>query len=109
QQRYLSDAAKALLTQLISTQGEINRMRQRENDLNAERTRITEDEARVRQNLQVLRDTPSELELRKKYLAQLERSEARLDQIRDELKQTTAARQQAEGELSRKVQEFRDE
>jgi hypothetical protein len=109
QQRYLSESAKGLLTQLIAAQGEINRMRQHENDLNAERTRITEDETRVRQNLQVLRDTPSELELRKKYLAQLERSETRLDQIRDDAKQTSAARQAAELDLSKKVQEFRDE
>jgi hypothetical protein len=109
QQRYLSEAAKAMLTQLIAAQGEINRLRQHENDLNAERTRITEDEARTRQNLQVLRDTPSELELRKKYLAQLERNEARLDQIREDAKQTTAARQTAEADLSKKVQEFRDE
>ncbi|HVR83292.1 MAG TPA: DUF4139 domain-containing protein [Planctomycetota bacterium] len=109
QQRYLSEAAKALLTQLIAAQGEINRLRQHENDLSAERTRITEDETRTRQNLQVLRDTPSELELRKKYLAQLERSESRLDQIRDDAKQTTAARQAAESDLSKKVQDFRDE
>jgi hypothetical protein len=109
QQRYLSEAAKAMLTQLIAAQGEINRLRQHENDLNAERSRITEDEARTRQNLQVLRDTPSELELRKKYLAQLERNETRLDQIREDAKQTSAARQAAEADLSRKVQDFRDE
>ena len=109
QQRYLSEAAKALLTQLIAAQGEINRLRQHENDLNTERTRITEDETRTRQNLQVLRDTPTELELRKKYLAQLERSETRLDQIRDDAKQTTAARQAAESDLAKKVQDFRDE
>jgi len=109
QQRYLSEAAKALLTQLIAAQGEINRLRQHENDLNAERTRITEDETRTRQNLQVLRDTPTELELRKKYLAQLERSETRLDQIRDDAKQTAAARQAAETDLSKKVGDFRDE
>jgi len=109
QQRYLSEAAKALLSQLVATQGEINRLRQREAELNAERARITEDEARVRQNLQVLRDTPSELEMRKKYLAVIERSEARLDLIRDEGRQAAAARQQLESELSKKVQEFRDE
>ena len=98
-----------MLTQLIAAQGEINRLRQHESDLGVERTRITEDETRTRQNLQVLRDTPSELELRKKYLAQLERYESRLDQIREDVKQTTAARQAAEADLSKKVQDFRDE
>lgn len=109
QQRYLSETAKALLAQLIASQGEISRLRQRENDLAQERARITEDETRVRQNLQVLRDTPSELEMRKKYLAQLEKNETRLDQIRDESKQAASARQQLESELAKKVQEFRDE
>ncbi|MBI3857166.1 MAG: DUF4139 domain-containing protein [Planctomycetes bacterium] len=109
QQRYLSEAAKAMLTQLITTQGEINRLRQRENDLNGERARITEDENRVRQNLQALRDTPAELERRKKYLETIDKSEARLDQIRDEQKLAASQRQQLEGELSKKVQEFRDE
>jgi len=109
EQRYLSDLAKNLLTQLIAAQGEINRLRQRESDLNAERARITEDQTRVRQNLQVLRDTPSELELRKKYLAQLEKSETRLETIRDEAKQAASTRQLLEIELAKKVQEFRDE
>jgi hypothetical protein len=109
QQRYLSESAKALLTQLIATQGEINRLRQREAELNAERARITEDETRVRQNLQVLRDTPAELEMRKKYLGVIEKAETRLDQIRDEAKQAAAQRQQLEGELAKKVQDFRDE
>ncbi|HUR38109.1 MAG TPA: DUF4139 domain-containing protein [Planctomycetota bacterium] len=109
QQRYLTESARAFLAQLIATQGEIGRLRQRENELAAERARITEDETRTRQNLGVLRDTPAELELRKKYLAQLEKSEARLEQTRDEAKQSTAARQQLEAELGKKVQEFRDE
>lgn len=109
QQRYLSDAAKALLQSLIATQGQINGLRQRENDLAAERTRVTEDETRIRQNVGILRDTPAELERRKKYLETLEKHETRLDQIREESKQATAARQQLEADLSKKVQEFRDE
>ncbi|HLY75378.1 MAG TPA: DUF4139 domain-containing protein [Planctomycetota bacterium] len=109
QQRYLSDPAKAMLTQLIAAQGEINRLRQQESELNSERARFTEDENRVRQNLQVLRDTPTELELRKRYLAQLERCEQSLELIREKSKQTTAARQQAESDLSRKVTEFRED
>lgn len=108
-QRYLSEAAKALLTQLIGSQGEINRLRQRESALVQERSRITEDQSRARENLRVLRDTPAELEMRKKYLAQIEKSEFRLDQINEETRQSAAARQQLEAELSKKVQEFRDE
>lgn len=109
QQRYLSEAAKAMLAQLMATQGEINRLRQRETALGQERTRITEDQGRARENLRVLRDTPSELEMRKKYLASIDRSEARLEAINEESRQSTTQRQQLEAELSKKVQEFRDE
>ena len=70
---------------------------------------VTEDENRVRQNLQVLRDTPAELEMRKKYLGVIEKAETRLDLIRDEAKQAAAARQQLEVDLAKKVQDFRDE
>jgi len=109
QQRYLSEAAKAMLQQLIATQGEINRLRQRESALGQERTRITEDQGRARENLRVLRDTPSELEMRKKYLASIDKSEARLEQINEEGRQAAVQRQQLEAELSKKVQEFKDE
>lgn len=109
QQRYLSDSAKALLTQLIAAQGEINRLRLRETELSQERARLTEDETRVRQNLQALRDTPAELEMRKRYLGQLEKSETRLEQIREEAKEAAATRQQLEADLGRKVQDYKDE
>jgi hypothetical protein len=110
QQRYLSEAAKAFLAQLIASQGEINRLRARESALSQERTRVTEDQARARENLKVLRDTaPAELEMRKKYLAQIERIETRLEQIAEESRQAASQRQQLEAELSKKVQEFRDE
>jgi len=109
QQRYLSEAAKAMLQQLIATQGEINRLRQRESALGQERTRITEDQGRARENLRVLRDTPSELEMRKKYLASIDKSEGRLEQINEEGRQAATQRQQLEAELAKKVSEFKDE
>ncbi len=109
QQRYLSDKAKQFLSELIAVQAEIGRLRAEENDLAQERQRLTEDDARVRQNLGVLRDTPSELEMRKKYLQRLQDSDTRQEKIRDEAKARTAERAAKERELSRKVQDFRDE
>ncbi len=94
---------------MIAAQGEINRLKQKESELAGERTRIIEDETRVRQNLGVLNNNPSELELRKKYLAQLEKLEARLEDIKKDARETTSLRQLAETELSKKVNEFRDE
>ena len=98
-----------MLTQLVATQGEINRLRQREAALGQERTRLGEDQNRARENLKVLRDTPSELEMRKKYLAQIDRSEARLEAINEEGRQAATQRQQLEAELSKKVQDYKEE
>jgi hypothetical protein len=109
QQRYLSDSAKKLLAELIQAQGEINRLRGEENELNQERARLTEDDTRVRQNLGVLRDSAAELEMRRKYLQRLQDSDTRQEKIREELKVKAADRTQRERELSKKVQEFRDE
>jgi hypothetical protein len=109
QQRYLSEGAKKFLSDLIAAQGEINRLRAEENDLNQERQRLTDDDTRVRQNLQVLRDTAGELEMRKKYLQRLQDSDTRQEKIREELKAKSTERAQKERDLSKKVQEFRDE
>ncbi len=107
-QRYLSDAAKRFLEELVSLQGEINRLRQEENDLNQERNRLNEDDARVRQNLSALRDTAPEAELRVKYIRRLQESDARLEQIRADLKERAARRAALERDLSKKVQDFKD-
>jgi hypothetical protein len=109
QQRYLSEGAKKLLAEVIQAQGEINRLRAEEAELNQERTRLTEDDTRVRQNLGVLRDTAGELEMRKKYLQRLQDSDLRQEKIREDLKAKALERSQRERDLSKRLQEFREE
>jgi hypothetical protein len=108
-QRYLSEAARRLLAELVQIQGEISRLRAEENELAQERQRLSEDDARVRQNLSVLRDTPAELEMRQKYLRRLQESDLRLEQIRVRLKEAAAQRAERERDLARKIQDFREE
>jgi hypothetical protein len=108
-QRYLSESARKLLADLVQLQGEISRLRAEENELAQERQRLSEDDARVRQNLSVLRDTPAELEMRQKYLKRLQESDLRLEQIRVRLKEAAAQRAERERDLSRKIQDFREE
>jgi hypothetical protein len=109
QQRYLSEAARRFLSELVGAQGEINRLRAEENELAQERTRLTEDDKRVRENLGVLRETPGELEMRRKYLQRLSDSDARQEKIRVELKEKSQERAGRERDLSKRVQEFKDE
>jgi hypothetical protein len=108
-QRYLSEPAKRFLGELMALQGTVGQLRQREQELAQERARIGEDDQRVRQNLGVLRETPSELEMRRKYLERLQLSDARLDDIRKQSEQLAARRAESERELARKVAEFKDE
>jgi hypothetical protein len=108
-QRFLSESAKKFLADLLALQGAIGGLRAREQELVQERARITEDDQRVRQNLGVLRETPSELEMRRKYLQKLSLSDARLDEIRAESAKLAGQRAESERELARKVADFRDE
>lgn len=108
-QRYLSEAARAFLAELVRLQSEINRLRAEENELAQERQRISEDDARVRENLKVLRDGPAELEMRQKYLKRLQESDLRLEQVRVRLKEAAAQRAERERDLSRRIQDFREE
>lgn len=108
-QRYLSEAARRFLAELVQLQAEINRLRAEESELAQERQRLSEDDARVRENLKVLRDGPAELEMRQKYLRRLQESDQRLEQIRVRLKEAAAQRAERERELSRRVQDFREE
>jgi hypothetical protein len=108
-QRYLSAAARKFMEELMAAQGEINRLRAEENDLAQERARLNEDDGRVRQNLSALRDSAQEAELRSKYIKRLQESDTRLEQIRTEIKERAARRAGLERELSRKVQEFKEE
>ncbi|HXG60396.1 MAG TPA: DUF4139 domain-containing protein [Planctomycetota bacterium] len=108
-QRYLSESARRLLAELVQIHGEISRLRAEENELAQERQRLSENDARVRQNLSVLRDTPAELEMRQKYLRRLQESDLRLEQIRVRLKEAAAQRAERERDLSRKIQDFREE
>jgi len=108
-QRYLSEAARRFLEELAAAQGEIHRLRQEEKDLEQERARLHEEDARLRQNLGSLRETAGELELRRKYVQRLQDSDARLEQIRADLKDRAARRAALERELAGKVQNFKEE
>ncbi len=108
-QRYLSDAAKKFLAELAQAQGDLNRLRQEEGELNQERTRLNEDDARIRQNLGVLRTDAAELEMRRKYLQRLQDSDTRQEQIKGLLKEKAQQRAAQERDLARKVQDYRDE
>ncbi len=108
-QRYLSEAAQKFLGELAALQAEINRLRKEEQELVQERKRLDEDDARVRKNLSALRDSAGELELRRKYIQRLQESDARLEQIRDGLKERAERRAGLERDLGKKIQGFRED
>jgi hypothetical protein len=109
QQRYLSEAAKKFLAELAQTQGDINRLRQEENEITQERARLNEDDGRIRQNLGVLRADAAELEMRRKYLQRLQDSDTRQEQIKGLLKEKAQQRAGLERDLAKKVQDYRED
>jgi len=53
-------------------------------DLDRQIKQVSDDEQRVRENMRVLKDTPEERRLARRYAAQLEASEMRIDALRKE-------------------------
>ncbi|MBI2931307.1 MAG: DUF4139 domain-containing protein [Planctomycetes bacterium] len=108
-QRFLSEKARAFLNEIGTAQGEINRLRQEEQELASERQRLVEDEERARRNASILRDTPDELAMRKNFLKEIDAAETRLKEVQKAQKERSDRRAALERDLARKVREFREE
>jgi len=65
--------------------------------------RLNEDDARIRQNLGVLRADAAELELRRKYLARLQEADTRQEQIKTRLKDAAKERAALERHRGRRA------
>jgi hypothetical protein len=71
--------------------------------LTREQEAITQDQARVRENMKALRGSAEEKPLLQRYARQLDNQETRLDSLKEELSKTTLAQEAANQELSRTI------
>jgi hypothetical protein len=106
---FLSEATRRFLREVIALQRRVRDVAAAEQQARGEMDRLTKDQARTRQNLQVLKDSPQELELRARYLGRLEAADARIVAIVASLEELQTQRGEAEKALADKVRSFRDE
>ncbi len=105
-QKYLSDKAKAFLESLLGLLVESSKLQSEMQALERERQQLEADQNRARQNLNVLRDRPDEIELRKKYLKRLEDAEQRIEEITLKVREKAEKKAALDADLAKKVREY---
>jgi hypothetical protein len=81
EQKYLDAKTQKAMQQAIELRQEIAKIESGLQTLEKERTKIHEEQKRIRENLQSIGDRPGEKELRERYLKTLNAQEDRLDKI----------------------------
>lgn len=83
-ERYIDDATRTVLEKIIETKGKIAAIQGRMTALERETSAISTDQARLRENIKALKDTPETKQLIARYLAKAGEQETRLEQIANE-------------------------
>jgi hypothetical protein len=106
EQRFLSEAARAVLATVADAMAERQAIDARARTLTEERGRRERDQENLRKNIQVLRDSPEEKKLREQYVGRLTQAMGRTDEIDRELRDAETARQQIEARIAATLREF---
>lgn len=97
-----AELQKALMP-VIEKRGELARADARIRDLTAQRTRIVEDQARVRENMKALRGTSEERQLLQRYTRQLNAQEDTLIEVQRQLEAASTDRDRVRADLGRLI------
>ena len=103
-QKYLTDATKRQLDKIVTIKEQIVAIDRETKALEAERDRIFQDQERLRRNLNSLRNTTEEKDLRSRYLKQLTEQETRLDDIHNRLNDLQETRRSKQEQLDQLIE-----
>jgi hypothetical protein len=106
QRGIVPEALRQALQPVLDKRAELATAERALTDLNAQITAIGQDQARVRQNLQVLKGSAEEKTLVKRYTTELNQQEDRLAAIRQQLADATGRRDARRAELSQLIQQL---
>lgn len=96
-----AEALRRELEPVLAKRRELSLLEGRLFALGREHTQITDDQARVRENMKALRGSAEERLLLQRYTRQLDADETRLDAIRQESAKLSADLERVRGELTR--------
>ncbi len=105
--KYIDEATKAELDKLLDLQTRINLAAAKVAKLDEEADAIEEDQKRLRENIDKLKNTPEAKQLITRYIAKADTQETRLEQIVKEKKAAEEEQAQLQIELAKAVKEFK--
>jgi hypothetical protein len=104
--RYINDATRLKLEKLIDLRAQVNQINVRLEGFNKEIGAITEDQKRLRENIEALSKTAEAKQLIVRYIAKADEQESRLEAINRERQTLTAERERIERELAAAIRSF---
>jgi hypothetical protein len=104
--RYIDNATKARLEKLIDLRSQINQIEEKLEALDKEEEKISEDQKRLRQNIETLSKTPEAKTLITRYVEKVNSQETRLETMVKERENLEAEQTKLERELAREIGNF---
>jgi hypothetical protein len=104
--RYIDEATKAKLQKLIDLRSQINQIEAKLNGFENEEEKISEDQKRLRENIEALSKTPEAKALITRYIDKVNVQETRIEAITKERETLNAQKQELERQLSAEIRAF---
>ncbi len=98
--RYIDEATRAKLAKLIDLRMKINRINAKLQSFEEEEKRISEDQTRLRENIEALAKTPEAKQLIARYIAKAGEQESQIEQMQKERQNLTTEKENLERELA---------
>lgn len=105
-QRYIDEATKQKLMQLINLRDELAQIDKKIAELNEEEKIISNDQSRLRENIEALAKTPEAKQLITRYISKANDQETRVEAITKERKELKSQREQVEAKLATEIKNF---
>jgi hypothetical protein len=106
---YISQKTKAFLRDILVIMQERADVARQISEANTDIAKLAEDQERCRKNLEVLKDTPEEREMRQKYLKRLTSADERIDELRGAITELREKEKSVEEDLINKIRGYSEE
>ncbi|TFG04364.1 MAG: hypothetical protein EU539_10930 [Promethearchaeota archaeon] len=106
-QKFINEKLEAQLKEIGEIIGKQNSLNTKKSKLEDEKDQMTDEQARLRENISVLGDTSQENALREKYVKKLTLQEERFEKISNEIKQLDQELSSIEKEIQDKIEKLK--
>lgn len=104
--RYIDEPTRIALENLLDLRGKISALDAQINQVDAEIREISEDQARLRENIKALAQTPEARQLIARYVAKADQQESRIEQLTKDRQTAVTERAQLQQQLAAAIRAF---